>query len=158
NNKFPGAYVNAQSAGTGSLFYFLLPYIEQDNVFKLGTNGVINTNYQPDAYWDNFNSMRTPAANTIKTYLCPSDPTTQPTPTWTNGWVVGSYAENNEVFGAPNWPGWANAGWAGPNPPFASMPASFPDGTSNTIGIAEKYARCNGQGTLWAHGEWNPAW
>jgi len=153
-NQFPGAYVNATGKGTGSLMYFLLPYIEQDAVYKLGNNGTINTNPQPDAYWGNFGDMRTPGANTIKTYLCPSDPTTQPPPTWTNGWVVGSYACNNEVFGDPNWAGWANnSGGA-----VARMPASFPDGTSNTIGIGEKYARCNGQGTLWAHGEWNPGW
>ena len=98
--------------------------------------------------------MQTPAANTIKTYLCPSDPTTDPTATWTNGWVVGSYADNNEVFGDPNWAGWTNEG----NPPHARMEANIPDGTSNTIGVAEKYARCNGQGTLWGHGEWNPGW
>src|SRR5262245_47061863 len=36
-NQFPGAYVNAAGKGTGSTFYFLLPYIEQDNVYKLGT-------------------------------------------------------------------------------------------------------------------------
>src|SRR5262249_30721147 len=24
--------------------------------------------------------------------------------------------------------------------------------------IAEKYARCNNAGALWAHGEWNPDW
>jgi len=153
-NQFPGAYVNASGKGTGSLFYFLLPYIEQDSVFKLGTVSPVNTNPQPDAYWNNFADMRTPAANTIKTYLCPSDPTTQPPPTWTNGWVVGSYAENNEVFGDPNWAGWANNNSGA----FARMPASFPDGTSNTIGVAEKYARCNGSGNLWGHGEWNPAW
>jgi hypothetical protein len=98
--------------------------------------------------------MQTPAANTIKIYLCPSDPTTQPPPTWTFGWVVGSYAENNEVFGDPNWAGWANNSSGA----RARMPATFQDGTSNTIGVAEKYARCNGSGTLWAHGEWNPAW
>src|SRR5262245_19235979 len=34
---FPGAYVNANGMGTGSLFYFLLPFIEQENVYKLGT-------------------------------------------------------------------------------------------------------------------------
>jgi len=154
NGQFPGAYVNANGKGTGALFYFLLPYIEQDAVYKLGTVLPVNTNPQPDAYWGNFASLQTPAANTIKTYLCPSDPTTQPPPTWTNGWVVGTYAINNEVFGDPNWAGWANnsSGAA------ARMPASFPDGTSNTIGVAEKYARCNGQGTLWAHGEWNPGW
>jgi prepilin-type N-terminal cleavage/methylation domain-containing protein len=149
---FPGAYVNANGVGTGSLFYFILPFMEQDNVFKLGTVLPVNTNPQPDAYWGNFADLRTPGANTIKTYLCPSDPTTQPPPTWTNGWVVGSYAENNEVFGDPSSPGNTSSS------AFASMPGSFPDGTSNTIGIAEKYARCNGSGTLWAHGAWNPAW
>jgi len=151
-NAFPGAYVNVSGRGTGSLFYFLLPYVEQDNVYKLGTVQPVNTNPQPDAYWGNFADMRTPGANTIKTYLCPSDPTTQPPPTWTNGWVVGSYADNNEVFGNPTSPGNTS------NSDAPSMPGSFPDGTSNTIGVAEKYARCNNSGTLWAHGAWNPAW
>jgi prepilin-type N-terminal cleavage/methylation domain-containing protein/prepilin-type processing-associated H-X9-DG protein len=156
----PNAYINSAGKGTGSMWYFLLPYIEQDNIYKLGTQPGDNTgDQQPDAYWGSaafpqFGSLMTPAANTIKTYLCPSDPTTDPTPTWTNGWVVGSYADNNAVFGDPNWAGWTNEG----NPPHAKMPASFQDGTSNTIGVAEKYARCNGSGTLWAHGEWNPQW
>jgi len=150
-NKFPQSYKDLGSGpGQGSLFYLLLPYIEQDNIYKLGGNSL-------DAYnaYDgsgSFTNLKTAAANTIKTYLCPSDPTTQPTATWTNGWVVGSYADNNEVFGDPNWAGWAN------NAVQASMPASFPDGTSNTIGVVEKYARCNGQGNLWAHGQWNPGW
>jgi hypothetical protein len=128
--------------------------MEQDNIFKLGTVLPINTNPQPDAYWGNFASLQTPGANTVKTYLCPSDATNSPPATWTNGWVVGSYAENNEVFGDPNWAGWANnsGGFA------ARIPATMPDGTSNTIGVAEKLARCNNQGTLWAHGEWNPGW
>jgi prepilin-type N-terminal cleavage/methylation domain-containing protein/prepilin-type processing-associated H-X9-DG protein len=150
-SHFPGSYVNANGYGTGSINYFLLPYIEQDNVFKLGAPpNPVNTNPQPDAYWGNFASMQTPAANIIKTYLCPSDPTVQPAPTWTNGWVVGCYADNNEVFGDPNWAGWANN-------VYQSF-ANITDGTSNTIGYAEKYARCNGSGTLWAHGQWNPWW
>jgi prepilin-type N-terminal cleavage/methylation domain-containing protein len=152
-DKFPGAYVNVTGKGTGSLNYFLLPYMEQDNIYKLGTVLPINTNPQPDAYWGNFNSLQTPAANTIKTFLCPSDPTNQPTATWTNGWVVGDYACNNEVFGDPNWPGWANNSGG-----FNASVNTITDGTSNTIGYAEKYAKCNGQGTLWAHGEWNPGW
>ena len=152
-NHFPGAYVNATGKGTGNCNYFLLPYLEQDNIYNLGTNGIINTNPQPDSYWGNFASMQTPAANTIKSFLCPSDPTNSPTPTWTNGWVVGDYADNNEVFGDPNWAGWANN-----NGGFNASVATIQDGTSNTIGYAEKYARCNGSGTLWAHGEWNPQW
>jgi prepilin-type N-terminal cleavage/methylation domain-containing protein len=158
--RFPGAYYNVNGKGTGSLFYFILPYIEQDNIYKLGQRlPNPNTNPQPDAYWGNFSSATngipdTPAANPIKTYVCPSDPTTDPPATWTNGWVVGSYADNNEVFGDPNWAGWANNS-SGYSP---KMPANFQDGTSNTIGVVEKYSRCNGSGTLWAHGEWNPAW
>ncbi len=153
--QFPGAYVNANGKGTGSLFYFILPYIEQDSVFKLGAPpNPVNTNPQPDAYWGGFSSLQTPAANIIPIYLCPSDPTNQPAATWTNGWVIGDYADNNEVFGDPNWAGWANnnSGF------FARMPATFQDGTSNTIGVTERYGRCNGQGTLWGHGEWNPGW
>jgi prepilin-type N-terminal cleavage/methylation domain-containing protein len=151
--QFPWAYKDLGDGrpGQGSIFYFLLPYIEQDNIFKLG-------GANQDAYVGGFASLATPAANTIKTYLCPSDPTNQPAATWTNGWVVGNYADNNEVFGDPNW-----AGWAG-NGSQARIPATITDGTSNTIGVAEKYAqKCtgngsNGNGTLWAHGQWNPWW
>ena len=149
--NFPPAYKDLGAGpGQGSLFYFLLPFIEQDNIYKLGGTNL-------DAYnaYDgsgSFTNLKTAAANTIKSYMCPSDPTTQPPATWTNGWVVGSYADNNEVFGDPNWAGWAS------NTAKPSIPASIPDGTSNTIGAVEKYARCNGQGTLWAHGQWNPGW
>ena len=64
---------------------------------------------------------------------------------------MGSYACNNEVFSQ------TGDGWTSNND-GASIPANFQDGTSNTIGIAEKYSRCNNSGTLWAHGQWNPAW
>jgi prepilin-type N-terminal cleavage/methylation domain-containing protein len=159
---FPGSYMNYPGEGTGSLFYFILPYMEQNNIYILGNMNVANN--APDAYAAGFSSLATPAANTIKTYLCPSDPTTDPPATWTNGWVVGSYADNNEAFGNSDgayiggWPGgWATGSdWT--ERIHHRMTANYPDGTSNTIGIAEKYARCNNSGTLWAHGEWNPAW
>src|SRR5262245_35597841 len=32
-----------------------------------------------------------------------------------------------------------------------TIPASFPDGTSNTFLFAERYALCNGGGGLWGH-------
>jgi prepilin-type N-terminal cleavage/methylation domain-containing protein/prepilin-type processing-associated H-X9-DG protein len=150
-NEFPPAYCSNTRYGTGTVFYHILPYIEQDNIHRLGSVPPINTNLQPDAYWGNFASLQTPAANTIKLYLCPSDPTNAPPPTWTNGWVVGDYAYNHEVFGQPNDGGW-NTDY------ISKMPGSFPDGTSNTIGVAEKFARCAGSGNLWAHGSWNPWW
>jgi len=148
--NFPQAYKDLGDGrpGQGSLFYLLLPYVEQDNLYKMGGASL-------DGYIGGFASLATPAANTVKIYLCPSDPSTQPPPTWTNGWVVGSYAINNEVFGDANWAGWTSNAYT------ARMPATFQDGTSNTIGIAEKYARCDsndGHGNLWAHGQWNPSW
>jgi len=149
---FPPAYKDLGSGGPGqgSLLYLILPYIEEDALYKLGGTNL-------DAYnaWDgsgSFTNLKTAAANTVKKYLCPGDPSTQPTATWTNGWVVGSYACNNEVFGNPAWAGWTD------NNVKAKMPGSFQDGTSNTIGYTEKFGRCNGQGNLWAHGQWNPAW
>jgi hypothetical protein len=33
----------------------------------------------------------------------------------------------------------------------STIPATFPDGTSNTILFAEKYARCGDGGTLWGY-------
>jgi len=150
--KFPPAYKDLGSGtpGQGSLFYFLLPYMEQDNVYKLG--GTNLDAYQAANGSGSFTNLLTAAANTIKPYLCPTDPTAEPPPTWTNGWVVGSYAINNEVFGNPSNPGYTS------NSDGATIEGSMPDGSSNTIGIAEKYARCNNSGTLWAHGAWNPAW
>jgi len=153
-NSFPpywrsapqGAATNSTDHGAG-LFYYLLPYIEQDAVYKLSPNlDIKNPNIDDAAV-----AMNSPGSKRVKTYLCPSDPYQNPTSTWTDGWVVGSYAANHEAFGLPNIGGWTTDN-------NASMPASFGDGTSNTIGIAEKYARCAGSGNLWAHGEWNPWW
>ena len=154
-NNVPAGYAD-QSAkgGTGTCFYFLLPYIEQDAVFKLGQVPPNNTNQQPDAYWGNFADMRTPAANVIKTYLCPSDPTSgNPI---TDQWLGRWYAYNHDAFNNPADPTYGHD-------IQHKIPGSYPDGTSNTIGFAEKYARdcladTRGQGTLWAHGVWNPAW
>jgi prepilin-type N-terminal cleavage/methylation domain-containing protein len=156
-NKFPPMYSDISLQDyrvTGELFYHILPYIEQDAVYKLGASPAYPGGY--DAYIGGFASLATPAANIISIYLCPSDGTNQPAPTWTNGWVVGNYAANSIVFEDPGWPG--GGAWGA-----ARMPASFPDGTSNTIGVAEKFARPSAAGgpaggCLWAHGIWNPDW
>jgi len=151
---FPPGYCSNTAFGTGTLFYHILPYIEQPAIYKLGDQP--GGNPRPDAYIGNFASMATPAANIINTYLCPSDMNNTPAPTWTNGWVVGNYAYNHDAFGNPN-----DGGNQTDYP--TRLAAAYPDGTSNTIGIGEKYANnctANGQGNgaLWAHGNWNPAW
>jgi prepilin-type N-terminal cleavage/methylation domain-containing protein len=149
--------INSQA----NIFIYLLPYIEQDNAYKsvaivdevTGTPPNTVTYFGAyDPYNNNVNGIGTGAPGnlpslTMKSYLCPSDPTANPVQTWTNGWAVGCYAANEQVFGDGN--GWGNG---------TRNLTQFPDGTSNTIGFAEKYARCNGNGTLWAHGQWNPNW
>jgi hypothetical protein len=63
-------------------------------------------------------------------YLSPADPTIADSPH--RGAGLSSYAPNGVVFGA-----------------HSSLPASFPDGTSRTILIAEHYAYSCQQVTFW---------
>jgi len=127
---------------TGTAFFFLLPYIEQDNLYKLAGN--------PGSVYNN--NIHT---NIIKTYVATLDPTSGEK---TYGWGPGSYATNYQVFGRPNHPwGWA---WGCMG---ATNLVAIPDGTSNTILFAEKRAGCVGgsngsNGNLWAHGWWNADW
>ena len=136
NHMYSGPYVGS----TGTAFFFLLPFIEQDNLFKLAGNSVYN------------NGVHT---NMVKTFQSPLDPTSNEK---TYGWGVGSYAVNYQVFGRPAHPwGWA---WGCMG---ATRLVSMADGTSNTILFAEKRAGCRGgsngsDGNLWAHGWWNAGW
>src|SRR5262249_1853794 len=76
-----------------TLFHWLLPYIEEDNVFKaLVPAGPV---YAGTQYF-----------RVIKTYVCPSDPSVvggmcQTTYAGANDWASGSYAANYLVFGNP---------------------------------------------------------
>jgi len=135
-----------------NLWISLLPYIEQDNIYKL-SKGPSPRDPSVDA--GDINSL---ANKTIKTYLCPSDGSNQPTATWTNGWVVGNYVANHDAFHNPTDGGWMSAWDSGKSSYQSSLSGSFPDGTSNTIGVAEAYARCGSTGTLWAHEPVNPDW
>jgi prepilin-type N-terminal cleavage/methylation domain-containing protein len=120
--------------GWGPVFFHLLPYVEQDNVYRscVDSNG-------------NFTALNVPHNPTylIKTFWCRSDPTGGSgawyDPDFPGGalggsyWAAGSYAYNFQVFGDA-----VNNNWQ-----FAArMPASIPDGQSNTIFFAEKLQVC----------------
>jgi prepilin-type N-terminal cleavage/methylation domain-containing protein len=139
-----------------TVFTFLLPYIEQDAIWRgLGPNVVDPvlhlTGYCGGQYY-----------RPIKTYICPSDPSHQdgmcPIQSGSANYFAGSsYAANYLVFGNPN------AGSDGLRMQGASrIPASFPDGTSNTIMFAEVYVSCdpanNIAASLWADSTtpWRP--
>src|SRR5262249_40386498 len=54
-----GAGVGPSTPMVGTVQYFMLPFIEQDNVYKL------QAQLHPDSWWCGYN---------IKTYISPSDP------------------------------------------------------------------------------------
>ncbi len=120
----------------GSSLWYLLPFIEQGNIVK-ATGG--------DAWGPNTPNGWPGYAETIPIYLCPADGNNQPTQMWGGGWAAGNYGVNFQVFGHP-----ASGGPDG----AARLSATFKDGTSNTVIVAEKLPRCGGEGTLWAHGNW----
>jgi len=127
--------------------------------------------------WRSVNVSTTPytwvRSTLIPVYRCPSDPTlgsgavggfeANACHDWCAG--DGSYAGNYLVFGRFSYdPKTHLPIFAAPNTKNyetvwdsnAKMPGSFPDGTSNTIVFAEKYARCDGptglSGTWWMRG------
>jgi prepilin-type N-terminal cleavage/methylation domain-containing protein/prepilin-type processing-associated H-X9-DG protein len=155
---FAGAYL-------APLYFHLLPYIEQDNTWKgamwLDYTAVVGTQAPNKGTtvnigivwptWDSVNvSTFTFLRQTrIPPYQCPSDPSLNNGLDWQPG--DSSYAGNFQVFGGAvntnsktNWDGQAR------------LPATFQDGTSQTIVFAEKYSRCNGTGnpggTWWMRG------
>ena len=131
-----------------TLFAFLLPFIEQDNIYKQMTPA----GYAGGQYFQ-----------VIKTYRCPSDSSStnglcNTTNGGANGWGVSNYGGNNYVFGDPT-----NGTTLG----AARIPTTFLDGTSNVICFAEMYSTCgtggapntsSTYGTLWADSNsvWRP--
>jgi len=107
----------------GTLFFHILPYIEQQNIYQKA-EGDVNKNATYGIV--------------IPVYLNHKD-TSAPPGNRYKGWLATtSYAANWMVFG--HTPGGT-----------ASIPATFPDGTSNTIVFAERYQICNGNPCGWGY-------
>jgi prepilin-type N-terminal cleavage/methylation domain-containing protein len=109
----PGYGAGYTPAPHGTVLFMMLPYIEANNIY----------NSTPDYSWQ--------SSAIVKSYVNPGDPTTPANDlTWSNRGATG-YAANWFVFG-----GDGNGG------AVASIPASFPDGQSNTILFADRYTIC----------------
>jgi len=130
----------------GNLFFYqLLPFIEQDNVYR----GPDTSSYYAWRWQDVGQGAKT----VIKTYLCPSDSSHSNgfRPTDTSTWTVTSYARNWFLFD--------QAGGYQPNQGGHYYTLSkysignIPDGTSTTIGIVERYAYMSAYNYagLWTH-------
>jgi prepilin-type N-terminal cleavage/methylation domain-containing protein len=143
--------VNPPVAGAGtqpvSGYVWILPYIEQDAIYRLAvTNGGAWPSTPPNS--DAGRRAGTGAsAQKVKTYLSPRDPSNPPD-TWTesNGgtWAHSSYGMNHAVHGTPNDPAPRNTGTIDQVSKGNGRLTltSLTDGTSNTVGIAEQYAVC----------------
>ena len=106
----------------------------------------------------------------VKIYVCPSDPTADSNGMSLNmpDWGASSYAFNAQVFcrcepstWESNQEAWLSTNGSGILTDWfndATIPTSFPDGLSNTILLAEKFASCSGQGgALWDYFDVDPS-
>jgi prepilin-type N-terminal cleavage/methylation domain-containing protein len=136
NPRPPGAY--------GTVLFHLLPYIEQNNLYNASAHGPY--------FYAGVNNVQ---AHPIALYHCSSDPSygsngviTDP---WGKPWGLSSYACNAQAFCRVDPHGILV------DPQFyARIPASFQDGTSNTMLFSEKYSHCNNAnypegGNYWAY-------
>jgi len=115
--------------------FFLLPYLEQDNLYNLGIS-------QGGAWTGNALAS---GAQKLKVFTSPRD-ASNPSAPWveSNGgtWGHPNYAANHAIFGVPG---------SGDTNAKASL-TSISDGTSNTLGFAEQYAKCGtGEGDNGPH-------
>jgi prepilin-type N-terminal cleavage/methylation domain-containing protein len=147
----PGiGYYPPASGAFGTYFFHLLPYVEQDPLYKsaLGPVSFPPPDGPTTVYYPGNNNVY---SQRVAVFLCPSDPSVGPDGVVTVAGVsfgASCYAPNALVI-APNGPQGK-----------ARLLADIPDGTSNTILHAEKYARCTNTtmapmfrdgGTAWAY-------
>jgi prepilin-type N-terminal cleavage/methylation domain-containing protein len=174
-----------QGSGAGNVFWHILPFHEQANLYnagkvtdptQLGTNPPPAQFYfgQAHPYWGPTGITQTPgtrpADQAVKIYVCPSDPSANTSginnapnqvPVANVPLGMGCYVYNAQVFcvfgSTTNTDGHdiTNAQGQG------RIPATFQDGTSQTIVYAERYAVCDtsqlgsaddgSRGTLWGY-------
>jgi prepilin-type N-terminal cleavage/methylation domain-containing protein len=176
-NRLPpldGTYANPPGFHWNTIHFWLLPYIEQNNLYQsaaFNNNGTVD--YDPVNYPGGGQVVA--AAMGVKTYFCPSDPSISTDGHGQNAATAGlpgadnraggtSYAANGLVFGS-NFTGANGLPTGGGDPGQARIPSTFQDGTSNTILFAEKYADCGGNngstgtgnngGCFWYRNNWS---
>ncbi|VTS08487.1 DUF1559 family PulG-like putative transporter [Tuwongella immobilis] len=105
--------------------FHLLPYLEQDNLYRLGIS-------QGGAWTGNASGS---GAQELKVFTSPRDASNPKSP-WVenNGgtWGHSNYAANHAIFGVPG----------GGNTNSRLTLNAITDGTSNTVGFGEQYAVC----------------
>jgi prepilin-type N-terminal cleavage/methylation domain-containing protein len=160
--------VTSVSAGStvnyGPVQFYLLPFMELGNIWNASAytqtvNGVPVLTHVSNNPINGDTTKPGVQSIVIKSYICPSDPSYVPLAP--NNFAYASYAANALAFSKQTYNGngtgdYMNCYVTGPDPSKVDViddtyniciggkiiPASFPDGTSNTILWTEKYARC----------------
>jgi hypothetical protein len=116
----PTAAFFSKANGQGTVFFFLLPFVGEDKLYKSAGASV----WKQGVY-----------ATPVQAYLCPADATAPPDHQYKGYLATSNYAANWLVFSKGG----------------ARIPASFPDGTSNTIVFAERHQVCDAQPNAWGY-------
>ena len=130
---------SSRPAPNTSLHFVILPYMEQNAIYVCG---IVNPNS-----FDQACGGTTVRQQKIKAFICPSDSSLDGNGYANNreNWTSTTYGANHQLFAKT-----ANGNGLFPN--FAI--GNIPDGSSNTMGFAEKLASCakpNGDGApLWS--------
>lgn len=145
---FPGQNQNpVANGGWGTLYFHLLPYMEQGNLYNSAMTNqpnfdmVSNGQASPGSYFSgeaNLGQANFVGAVAVKSYICPSDPTA-PSGNLYNQPQVGSYTDVQAL--------WAIGNYAGNYAVFGQMgqqPSQWLNGTSNTVVHAERISVCDG--------------
>ncbi len=137
-NSFPapscGGGLTSPDGATGTWLVHLLPYLEQTPLYEqFYTAAPLSNTTFSNATFNAFDAVTT---KVVKNFLCPSDGSS-PNFTLSEGgtnYALGSYVGNVTVF----------------NPvQLGSFQTAMPDGTSNTVMVAERILNCDVSGQLY---------
>jgi len=146
-----GTYKGPWKTYTGdvTLFYHLLPFIEQQAMYTPGNGKQLFSSAGGQSVW----------TIKLKAFKAPHDPSPKDNQdlaySWllsnaTTQWAGSSYAWNYQVFGRRGGDPYNNDHWGG-----KLTLQSIQDGTSQTMFYAEKLMVCGTYGNLAMHGGWN---
>jgi type II secretory pathway pseudopilin PulG len=128
--RFPAAIPGPEAKNDHTLFASILPYIEQDNLWKV-VQEADNSVWQSNVF-----------GRPLAIFSCPTDTSAEMDQLF-QGWLATSnYAANYLVFGTSG-----------------IRIDDIKDGTSNTMILTERYQMCNGTPCAWAYSEateWAP--
>jgi prepilin-type N-terminal cleavage/methylation domain-containing protein len=134
------AFPNPAGNAYGTIQFHLLPFLGEDELYH--QTDPRGSHYNPQNNDWNFDGRKYVSRKAVPVYTCPSDPSANAKgyTLIAQDWGAGCYADNFQVF-APR------GNWGG----FARLPATFRNGTANTILFAERYASCDENMSAWAY-------